>query len=153
MEREQPMAIVAFSYKKMEVERTGSPSGQINIQNNVNITDVKEADLNIGKSSQKALRFTFEFTSSYQPDIAEIKFVGDVVDLRDEESIKEVLDEWKKNEKVPTDMMKNVVSTILDKCNVQAIILAKEMNLPAPVPLPKVKGPAAEQKEEKKSKK
>ena len=34
--------------------------------------------------------------------------------------------------------MAGLLNTILTKCNVQALILSQEVNLPPPIPMPKV---------------
>ena len=51
---------------------------------------------------------------------------------------KEILASWKKDKKVPKELMAGLLNTILTKCNIQALILSQEINLPAPIPLPKV---------------
>jgi len=35
--------------------------------------------------------------------------------------------------------MSEILNIILTRCNIQALILARDINLPSPIPLPKVK--------------
>jgi hypothetical protein len=35
--------------------------------------------------------------------------------------------------------MENILNSILTKCNIQALILSQDVNLPSPIPLPKVR--------------
>lgn len=132
------MTIVSFNFTKIEAEKKESGKGKININNNVAITDVGEKDLSLGNEKQKVLSFTFEFTSKYEPNIGQIKLVGDVLYMDDSKKVKHVLEDWKKDKKLPKDIMTGILNTILNRSNVQALILSQEVNLPPPILLPKV---------------
>ncbi len=150
------MTVVGFNFTKMMVERKSAAKGKINIQNNISLKDVDAANLALGKAKQDALRFTFEFTSHYEPDAGSIQLVGELIDIVDEKSYAETLDEWKKKKRVPQAVMSRILNTVLNKCNVQALILSNSINLPPPVPMPRVniqEEMAQERKEEKKGKK
>ncbi len=132
------MAIVGFSFDKMSVERKGAVKGKVNIKNNVSIKSVEKTDLSLGSAKQDGLRFTFEFVASYEPKIGEILLGGEVLDLQPEKKVEEVVKSWKKDKKVDGALMTQVLNTVLSRCNVQALILSKDMNLPPHIPLPKV---------------
>ena len=53
------MTIIGFNFKEIKVSRKDGVKGQVNIKNNVVITDIKEQDLNLGDKSQNALKFIF----------------------------------------------------------------------------------------------
>jgi len=76
----------------------------------------------VGESSQPGLQFSFEYTL----------FVSD------DKTLKAALDHWKKNKKVSQNVESDLLNTVLTKCNVAAILLSREVNLPPPVQLPKV---------------
>jgi len=133
------MAILGFNFNKINVERGESVTGKINISNNVSIMDVKEQDLSLGKDKQQALKFTFEFTSKYEPKLGSILLGGELMFLGDTKKTKEILDEWKKNKRVPKDVMTSILNTVLTKCNIEALILSQQVNLPPPIQLPRVK--------------
>lgn len=132
------MAIVGFNFEKIVAEKNEPISGRINISNNVAIKNVGETDLSLGKASQKGVKFDFEFTSTYDPKIGNILLKGNVLFVDEAKKIKEILSAWKKNKNIPQDIMSNLMNTILNKCNIEALILSRDINLPAPVPLPKV---------------
>ncbi len=132
------MAIVGFNFTKINVERKDVQKGKINISNNVAIKDIKPTDISLGKEKQNALKFIFEFNSKYDPKIGNILLGGDLMFLGDTKKIKETQDGWKKDKSVPKDIMTSILNTVLAKCNIQALILSQEVNLPPPVPLPKV---------------
>lgn len=132
------MTIVGFNFTKIHVERKKPAKGKINIKNNISIKKVEEADLSLGKSKQSGLKFIFEFVSLYDPKIGDITLAGEVLYLMPEKQVKEVLKGWKKDKKVPKDLTAAVLNTVLQKCNIQALMLARDINLPPPIPLPKV---------------
>ncbi len=133
------MKSVGFNFNKINVEKKNIGKGKVNISNNVAIKNIEQKDISLGKSKQDALKFTFEFTSKYEPGLGSILLGGDVLYLTDSQKSKEILDGWKKDKKVPKDIMAGILNTVLAKCNIQALILSQEVNLPPPIPLPKVK--------------
>ena len=130
--------IVGFGFTKLSVEKNSAPKGKVDINNNVTIKDVQEDNFSLGKDKQDVLRFIFEFTSKYEPAIGTILFEGELLYLEDTKKVKEILSSWKKDKKIPKEIMAGLLNTILTKCNVQALILSQEVNLPPPIPMPKV---------------
>lgn len=137
------MAIIGFNFTKMHIERKAPVTGKISVKNNVAIKDVEKKDFNLGKSKQVGIQFTFEFTVDYEPKIAEIILEGEVIDLQDEKRAEAIVKEWKKSKKLEPAVMTNILNTVLSKANIQALIMSKDMNLPPPIPLPKVNVTAA----------
>lgn len=129
------MPVIGFSFDKIKVEKKNPPKGKVNITNNVGIKDVK--DLNIGK--QKGLSFEFEFTSKYEPQIAEIYLEGTVPFVGKPEQVKDIVKNWKKDKKIPKELLTPVMNTILNRCHIEAIILSQHAGLPSPLPMPKIK--------------
>ncbi|MBN1385937.1 hypothetical protein JW968_03085 [Candidatus Woesearchaeota archaeon] len=132
------MAIVGMSFIKIVAEKKNPIKGKVGISNNVGIKKVEKADLALGTAKQEGLRFEYEFKSKYDPEIGEILIIGDVLLLESPETVKQVMDSWKKDKKVPGAMMKSLLNNILTKCNIQALILSRDLNLPPPIPMPKV---------------
>ena len=130
--------IVGFGFTKLSAEKKETAKGKIDINNNVSIKDIKEDSFSFGKDSQNVLKFVFEFTSKYEPSIGNILFEGELLYMEDSKKTKEILNSWKKDKKIPKELMAGMLNTILTKCNVQALILSQEVNLPSPIPLPKV---------------
>ena len=130
--------IVGFGFTKLSAEKNEAAKGKIDINNNVSIKNVEESDLSLGKEKQNALKFIFEFTSKYEPSVGTILFEGEVLYLEDPKKVKEILNSWKKDKKIDKELMAGVLNTVLTKCNVQALILSQEVNLPPPIPMPKV---------------
>ena len=153
------MAIVGFEFSKIEVSKKDVASGNINIGNNIAITDVVKNDLKIGGNKQAGAKFLFEYKSTYEPDYAKIILGGSIMYLTDEKSAADLIEEWKGKKKIKKEIAEAIVNSILTKCNIQSILLANTVNLPPPVPMPKVnishKAPAgapAKKEEDKEAK-
>ncbi|MBW2968045.1 hypothetical protein KY362_06175 [Candidatus Woesearchaeota archaeon] len=132
------MAIVGFEFNKIDVSKQETAKGKINISNNIGIVDIKKNDLNIGSTKQTGLKFMFEYKSQYDPAFAKIQLGGSVLFLTDDKNSKEILQRWEKERKINKDVAEQIINTILTKCNIQSIILSNTVNLPPPVPMPKV---------------
>jgi hypothetical protein len=132
------MPIVGLAFNKIVVEKLNTVKGKVQVNNNVSLKDVEKTDLSIGPSKQNALKFHFEFTAKYEPKIANMTISGFLTFFDKPEKVKEILDAWKKDKKLPKETMSSVLNTVLSRCNVEALIFAREVNLPPPIPLPKV---------------
>ncbi|MBI2656221.1 hypothetical protein HYX03_00595 [Candidatus Woesearchaeota archaeon] len=131
--------IVGFGFTKLSAEKHEAPKGKIDINNNVSIKDIQEDNFSLGKDKQQnVLRFIFEFVSKYEPNVGTILFEGELLYMEEPKIIKEILGSWKKDKKIQKEIMAGMLNTILTKCNVQALILSQEVNLPPPIPMPKV---------------
>lgn len=134
------MTIIGFNFTKMNVEKKPKvATGKINISNNISITNIEEKELAFGKAKQKSLIFTFKFVSKYEPAIGEIELLGDITFVAEAAKITEIINNWKKDKKIPKEVMESIINTALNKSNIQALILSRDINLPPPIPLPKVK--------------
>lgn len=131
--------IVGFGFTKLSAEKKEAAKGKIDINNNVTIKDIQEDSFSLGKDKQQnVLKFIFEFTSKYEPSIGTILFEGELLYMEEQKKAKEILASWKNDKKIPKELMAGLLNTILTKCNVQALILSQEINLPPPIPMPKV---------------
>lgn len=132
------MAVVGFNFTKIHAERKGPVKGKISISNNIHMKNVEEHNLVLGKDKQPGLKFTFEFTSDYKPKVGEIVLEGNIVYMDEEKKVREILSSWKKEKKIPPDIMKSLLNNVLSRCNIQALIISQYASLPPPIPLPKV---------------
>ncbi len=132
------MPIVKINVHKVNAERSlKAKGGQIKINNNVSIKDVEEMGFSV--EGKKGLKFTFEFTCHYEPDLGKIDVEGQVLFVDEQAKVEEVQNSWKKNKKIPLEVMEQVVNAALHKGNIQAIKVSEDVNLPSPLPLPKVR--------------
>lgn len=135
------MTIVGFSFTKLHAEKQKA-QGALKVTNNITLKGVEDAKVDFAGAKQMSLHFDFAFTSTYDMEgksgVASLSFEGFVVYLAKQDEGKKILDEWKKTKKVDTKILERILNHALDKCNIEAIILSKEIGLPAPVKLPRI---------------
>lgn len=132
------LSIIGFNFTRMVVERNSSSEGKINISNNVGVKDVKDAQVNLGGTTNSGVRFIFTFVSTYDPGVGKIELEGDVIAIDEKHAIEQLIKGWNDKKEIPQIVMSDVLNHILNRCNVQALIMSRDINLPSPIPLPKV---------------
>lgn len=130
------MTIIGFNFTKMHVEKHQAAKGKITVNRKANPVNVEEVKIG---GAQKALRYDFEFSCEYEPKIAEMHFTGNVTELVTDKDSEDILGTWKKSKSLPPKTLEKVMNAILNRCHIQALVLSKEMNVPAPFNLPRVK--------------
>jgi hypothetical protein len=133
------MNIISVSFSKIEATRKAVPKGKINISNNIKVTGVEDAKMSFDKT-KNTLKINFQFTTAYEPDFASILLEGNVVIIDEAKGAKDILDKWKKDKGLDKGIAMDVMNSVMTKCSVESLIMAKELNLPSPIPLPKVRG-------------
>jgi len=132
------MAIVGVKITKIDAEKKESKGGKININNNVSITGIDIKDLALGTSKQKGLKFNFSFKCNYEPGVGNINFEGHIIYLTDADKVKSIKEGWDKDKKMPPEIMEPLLNSALNKCNIEAIKISQDLNLPVPVPMPRL---------------
>ncbi len=139
------MTIVKINLNKVNAERNlKAKGGQIKINNNVSITNVE--DIDFAMDGKQGLRFSFSFQCKYEPDLGKILVEGQVLFVEEAKKVEEIKKGWDKDKKIPSNVMESIVNAALHKGNIQAIKISEEINLPSPLPLPKVKAPIEKKK-------
>lgn len=131
------MTIVGFNFTRISAEKSKSIHGKISIGNNVTIKNVEDAQLAMA-DTKKSVRVHFSFMSKYEPEIGKLELEGNVILLESAKVGEDLLKHWGKNKSLPKPLLSGVLNHVLDRCNIQALILARDLGLPAPIPLPKV---------------
>ena len=132
------MAILNFGFTKINVEKHKKPTEKVNIQSGLNIKDVKESNVVKG-SKQKAFSIMFSFETKYEPSVGTINLEGELLYLAEEGTASEIEKTWEEKKSLPKDIALNIFNKILHHCNVESLILSKEINLPPPIQMPKIK--------------
>lgn len=131
------MAILNFGFNKIHVEKKGKTTKQINIKSGLHILNVASSDV-IKDVKQKAFGITFKFIVDYEPEVGVIELEGELLYLANPEVADKIQASWDKDKSLPKDVGMVVFNRILQNCNVEALILSREINLPAPLQLPKI---------------
>jgi|TARA_Y100000034_G_scaffold122996_1_gene169183 hypothetical protein len=137
------MTIVKINVHKVNAHKNlDAKVGQVKINNNVSVTNVEDMDFAV--DGKKGLKFTFTFVCKYEPDLGTIDVEGQVLYVGKEDDVNAVKESWTNAKKVPSTVMEHIVNAALHKGNIQAIKISEDINLPSPLPLPKVKPAAPE---------
>lgn len=131
------MRIVGFNFEKIEAEKKSLGKGKLEISSNINIKSIEQEKAEIVKD-KPVLKLSFEFKIEYKPNAADIKLNGIVLLLVEKDEAKDIIKKWK-TKKIPEDLRLPIFNLILTKCNLRALQLEDELNLPAHLPMPKIK--------------
>ena len=132
------MSIVGFNFEKIMIEKKNKVNSNLKIKSNLSITSVDQEKLNV-TSSGDVLKFNFEYTADYEPNVGKILLLGNLLYMEDKDKVKIILDDWKKDKKLPKQLMEQIFNTILAKSNIKALSLTQEVNLPPHIKLPILK--------------
>ena len=130
------MSVIGFNFTKIGAQILSKQKGKIQINNNINVREVESQEFSAEKT-RKAVRVAFRYDGLYEPKVAHIQLDGDIILLLPAKEADELIKGWDEK-KVPTKTLTEAMNVVLEKCNIQAIMIARDMNLPSPVPLPKV---------------
>ncbi|MBT4651435.1 hypothetical protein HOC13_02830 [Candidatus Woesearchaeota archaeon] len=131
------MPVIRVNLNKVGAEKVPEAKvGQISIENNVSLRGVEP--MKFEKEGKKGLLFDFSFVCNYKPELGNIDVEGHVVFVEEAKLIDEIQESWKKDKRVPTTVMEQIMNAALHKGHVQAIKVAEDVGLPSPLRLPQV---------------
>ncbi len=133
------MAIVGFSFLKFDSERKApAVGGNIEINHNVSIKKVTKTHLSVGGNKSDVLKVEFNFNVNYSNNIGKIEIVGDIIYADTAEIIAETAKGWDVDKKLNSMVHEEVVKFVYTKAIIKALELSDALNLPSPIPMPKV---------------
>ncbi len=130
------MPIKNFKLNSIEGERFSDADGQqqnVRIDHNSSVTKIKKLD-------KKKNEIHFRFTANYS-GLGIIKLEGQILHVGGDPNLAK---KWRKKDQMPNEIAKEVHSTIINNCIPQAVIIARDLQLPPPIPLPQVNLPGEE---------
>ncbi len=98
----------------------------------------------INQLSDEEAEVKFRFTVSYS-GVGMVKIEGKFIFTGDAGSL---TTQWKDNGQMPSDVANQIHNSVLGFCIPEAVMLARDLKLPPPLPIPKVniaKGPGKKQ--------
>ncbi len=129
------MRIIGFNLTKISIEKKENVQGKIQVNQNIDITDLTKEKMPI--SDEEMIKIHFNFTINYSEDFAKLEFSGNAIILPDKEEVKKFMKSWK-DKQVPPEYRVFLFNFIMNKCNIKALSLEDELNLPFHLPLPKL---------------
>jgi hypothetical protein len=129
--------IIGLNFNKVLVEKEFIKGKQkvSKIGSKADLTSIEEEKVEV--PNKKAFRVSFSFSVSYDPNLAKVLIEGSLLYLDDPKKVSDFLDAWKKKE-LPEEIRVELMNYILAKCNIQALSLEDDFNLPPHLPMPKI---------------
>jgi len=109
------------------------PIPSVQISTNLNV-------LGINKKDDGFLEVPFVFTINYTPAVAQISFKGISHVMGQEDELKKILKEHKDKKPPPPLILQSISNVVF----LESVILCRTLNIPPPIPLPKI--PTGKQK-------
>jgi len=131
------MNVLSFAFNTINVSKKDTPKGKIGISNNIHIDKLEDAKVSVDKENS-TVRVTFSYESEYTPDYAKLLLKGTMILLIKADEAKKMMNNWKKDKKLDKDAGSFILNSITSRCTVQAVISARDLGLPPPIPLPRV---------------
>ena len=133
------MKFIGFNFTKIHVERFSNKFKDLKINNKIDISTIEQIDQESINKDEKIVKIKFTYDIVYNPKLAKINLSGEVFISDNINSVKNLLKEWEKNKQINEDFNILLFNIILRKCNLKALELEDEMNLPLHMPFPSVK--------------
>lgn len=137
------MPVIGLNVKKIGAIKNENIEGKVFVGQLPKITDVKQRKIEaIDRDGlEVAYEYVFEYkTQDKKKTLASITFQGDALYLpAKEESVEKIVDAWKKEKRIPANIFMFVVNGIMRRSLTRAMLLADELNIPSPIPTPKVR--------------
>lgn len=131
------MQIVGFNFDKILAEKKKKVEGKVEVKSNIDLKLIEQEKIEMFKDKE-VLKFTFDFSISFSPGIAELSFKGNVLLMFEKDKVKEILKKWK-SKKLEDEIKIPLYNIILKKCNLRALQLEEEFMLPTHIQMPKIR--------------
>jgi hypothetical protein len=127
--------LVGFSVSKLGGERLGEEKGNITIGYSHKINNVESFE--VSSIEKPFLKIWFDFEVKYEKDGKKIGYISMNGTALWDTKVKETIEYWKKNKKLPSDIDISFINSLYRKCLVQSVFISESLNLPSPVPMPR----------------
>ncbi len=122
--------MIDINLKKIMAEKNNPLKGGIKISNNVNIAGMEKTD------NPEIIKILFKAKTVYE-NIGSIEMEGELIWLS--KNAKEILEFWEKENKLKKEEAESILNSIINYTTIEALLIAKEMKLPSPIKIPRVK--------------
>lgn len=139
------MKLLGFNFTKFNAEKFSDNKKGVKLSRSMNISDIKEISADMLNTQGKVLAVYFSNTFDYKPDYAKIELEGKVLVSIDEETGKNVVEEWNNNNPVPEDFRLKVLNIVAKKSDLKALQFEEELGIPFHLNLSKVESKKKEE--------
>lgn len=128
------MSIIAFNFTKIAGEKKPGTTGKTEVNHSTKIISITEVP--VGK--QPALKFDCSHVITYMPGESKLEIHSEIIVLLEAAKVKSIISDFSKKKTFDPVIMEAIYNTVLGRSNVEALILSKDLNLPAPMRLPRL---------------
>ncbi|HEB37048.1 MAG TPA: hypothetical protein ENI14_00085 [Thermoplasmatales archaeon] len=126
------MPVKTIRLKSIEARRYAEPNQiprPLRIDHNVTV-------VNVSLNDENTSNIEFQYTANYG-SVGIIRMEGNLI--FEDKNIKDLVDAWKTSRKMPDNVATTVHNAIIHACLTEAVFIARDLNLPPPIPLPQIK--------------
>lgn len=105
----------------------GKPIPPVQIATNLNV-------VGISKKDEGTLEIPFVFTITYKPGVAQISLKGKSHVKGSEDEIQQILREHKEKKPPPPIVLQSISNVVF----LESVVICRSLNIPPPIPLPKI---------------
>jgi len=132
------MKVIGFNLSKILIQKKEKFEGKIEVNQNIDIKNISKDSISITK--EDILKIDFAFNINYSNEAAKLEFEGNLLLIPEKEELKEILKSWK-DKKISDNTRIPLFNFIMSKCNIKALSLEDDLNLPYHVPMPRLESP------------
>ena len=131
------MPIIRHTTRLLNAEVREKLPLKLHVKNDITIRSVERTE---GRSSDESVTFhmSYEFKATYNETVAEITIQGETVYVTSSETAEEIEKSWEERKALPEKVMLEVGNFCLMKAQMQAVMLANELDIQSPVRLPQI---------------
>ncbi|MBU7043412.1 MAG: hypothetical protein HXS47_07445 [Theionarchaea archaeon] len=131
------MPVIGIRMDKIEAERKENVTieSQMRISPVPRILQVQETQIPGPTGKVTIVEVQFEYTTSYDPPVGEIKVNGVVMFQDTEKNRQKLIKEWKDKRQLAPDIGRDIIYRMTNHSFLVMMNLARELNLPSPMPL------------------
>lgn len=115
----------------------GKPIPSVQIATNLNV-------VGINKKKEDMLEVPFVFTINYTPGVAQISMKGKSHVTGSKDELEQILKEHKEKKPPPPVILQSISNIVF----LEAVLICRSLNIPPPIPLPKINPPPQKKRSE-----
>jgi len=131
------MTVRTFEFSRVDGQRLTKPSDRwvnLRVDHNSTVTLITE-------TTERQASVDFRFTANYRASEAVIGLIQIEGTLVWEGDAKALVKGWSSAGQMPPEIANEIHTVIMSNCIPEAVILARELRLPPPIPIPQVNVP------------
>jgi hypothetical protein len=113
------------------------PIPPVQVATNINVVGINE-------KREGLLEVPFVFTINYTPAVAQISLKGKSHVTGSKDELKQILDTYKEKKPPPPIIVQSISNTVF----IESVIVCRTLNIPPPIPLPKIPPPKKKKRPE-----